>query len=142
MMESEYDKTIKSTRYKLFKRYIWPVAGRFEISQKDWFTAKLAFKCGEIAFKLASWITIVGLFKLVADTTQSTIAYVTYLILNTILFCTCIYAIGAINFKFISESRGWHKYFNFLINFLLFALAFWAIQAMLSSVVKDIQSMR
>jgi hypothetical protein len=101
------------------------------------------FKRTEAIFKVASWISLVGLFKLLQNKTGSWPAVTVYVFLNGTLFVYLLSLLEPFNLKILSENKTWKKNINIAVTILLFMIFFFAVlNPAINSVVSDISKSR
>ncbi len=131
--------TAYNNSVNFFVKFVSPFSVGIEVDQREFEISKLLFKRTEAIFKVASWITIVGVFKFISVKTNSWSAMAIYAILNGTLFGYLLSLIEPYNIRILQNTSQSMRTINFIIILAIFvAFFFYILQPMMNSIVKDI----
>src|SRR5690242_17829711 len=108
----------------------------------DRYQVTIWYKLNEFIFMMANWITLIALFKFVADKTGSVFAWIVYGILGLSFLAMISSAMTYFLFTPIRPSSDARKLINFLIHALAAFIVFLALMIAVNGLVSSIEQIK
>jgi hypothetical protein len=101
----------------------------------DRYQLTIWFSVSETVFKLANWMTLIGLFKYIADKSSSGLALATYYVLNLAFLLMIGSTTTYFRFTPLRETSDNRKAINFIFGGLLSVVVFLTLMIVVNKIV-------
>ncbi len=104
----------------------------------DRYQLTIWFSASEIIFKLANWMTLIGLFKYLADKSSSGFASAIYWVLNIAFLGVISGALNYVEFTPLKPTSGARRTINFFVHVILSLVVFFALMIVVNKIVNTV----